>query len=88
MKKKTIQLQGNPTIFIESTIHSREWISIATSTWLLHELLTSNDEEVKKMAENYDWAFVPVLNVDGYAYTHSHVGHVLFHGNPIFIFFP
>lgn len=85
-KKKKFQLQGNPTIFIESTIHSREWVTVATATYLLNELLTSNDEEVKKMAENYDWVFVPVLNVDGYAYTHSHVGHVTIHRNPILIF--
>lgn len=65
--------QGNPTIFIESNIHAREWASVATSTYILNELLTSSDPQIKEMAENYDWVFVPVVNVDGYEYTHTSV---------------
>lgn len=65
--------QGNPTIFIESTIHAREWITVATATYILNELLTSSDPAIKDLADNYDWVFVPVTNVDGYAYTHSTV---------------
>lgn len=61
------------TIFIESTIHAREWITAATITFIMNELLTSTDPEVKAMAENYDWIFVPVFNVDGYQYTHTTV---------------
>ncbi|XP_052872398.1 zinc carboxypeptidase-like [Anopheles cruzii] len=62
---------GNPAIFIEGTIHAREWISAATVTWVLNELLTSEDPTVRDIAENYDWHIVPVANPDGYAYTHS-----------------
>ncbi|XP_075152272.1 zinc carboxypeptidase-like [Haematobia irritans] len=62
---------GNPGIFIESNIHAREWITSATATWLINELLTSEDEEVRQLAENYDWYIVPVLNVDGFVYTHE-----------------
>ncbi|XP_055294946.1 zinc carboxypeptidase-like [Sitodiplosis mosellana] len=61
----------NPTIFIESTIHAREWITVATATYVLNELLTSNDPEVREMATKYDWVFVPVANPDGYVYSHS-----------------
>nr|ABA29649.1 carboxypeptidase A [Mayetiola destructor] len=63
---------NNPTIFIESTIHGREWITAATATYLLNELLTSTEPEVIELAQNFDWVFVPVFNVDGYAYTHHH----------------
>jgi len=62
---------GNPTIFIESTIHAREWITVATATYVLNELLTSNDTDIVNLAQNFDWVIVPVLNVDGYAYTHT-----------------
>lgn len=31
----------NPTIFIEGGIHAREWISPAVTTYILHQLLTS-----------------------------------------------
>lgn len=67
-------LQKNPTIFIESTIHAREWITVATATYLLNELLTSNDPEIREMSNNYDWVFVPVVNIDGYVYSHTKVG--------------
>lgn len=67
--------QKNPTIFIESTIHAREWITVATATYLLNELLTSNDPENRYLADNYDWVIVPVVNVDGYVYTHTRVSH-------------
>lgn len=68
-----ISLQKNPIIFIESTIHAREWITVATATYILNELLTSNDPEVREMATKYDWVFIPVVNVDGYVYSHSSV---------------
>ncbi|XP_037958089.1 zinc carboxypeptidase-like [Teleopsis dalmanni] len=62
---------GNPGIFIESNIHAREWITSATATWFINELLTSTKAEVRQLAENYDWYIVPVLNVDGFVYTHE-----------------
>lgn len=64
--------QGNPTIFIESTIHAREWITVATSCYILNELLTSNDTSIQHLVNNYDFMIVPVVNVDGYVYTHTH----------------
>lgn len=64
---------GNPGVFIESNIHAREWITSATATWFVNELLTSEKEEVRNLAENYDWYIVPVLNVDGFVYTHEKV---------------
>ncbi|XP_068143617.1 zinc carboxypeptidase-like [Drosophila tropicalis] len=62
---------GKPAIFIESTIHAREWITVATATWFINELLTSDNSQVRELAENYDWYIVPVLNVDGFVYTHT-----------------
>ncbi|XP_055847946.1 zinc carboxypeptidase A 1-like [Episyrphus balteatus] len=58
---------GNKGIFIEGGIHAREWISPATVTYLINELLTNN--RTKDMAENYDWYIFPHVNPDGYAYT-------------------
>lgn len=66
-------MKGNPTIFIESTIHAREWITAATTTYFLNALVTSNDTEIRKLANNYDWVIVPVTNTDGYEYTHTRV---------------
>lgn len=62
---------GNPGIFLESNIHAREWVTSASSTWIIYQLLTSTDVGVRDIAENIDWYFVPVTNPDGYVYTHT-----------------
>lgn len=64
-------LKGNPTIFIESNIHAREWITSSTATWFINELLTSTDPVIMDLAQNIDWYIIPVLNVDGFHYTHT-----------------
>lgn len=60
-------------IFIESNIHAREWITSAACTYLIFELLFSRDCEVRRMANRLDWWIVPVLNVDGFVYSHEKV---------------
>uniref|UniRef100_A0AAG5DJS0 Zinc carboxypeptidase A 1 n=1 Tax=Anopheles atroparvus TaxID=41427 RepID=A0AAG5DJS0_ANOAO len=62
---------GNKAVVVEGLIHSREWISGATVTWVLNQLLTSTDPKVRNIAENFDWYFFPVTNPDGYEYTHT-----------------
>lgn len=57
------------SIFFEGTIHAREWISAATTTWMLNELLTSIDSEVQELARTFEWHILPVVNPDGYSYT-------------------
>lgn len=63
--------EGKKSIFFESTIHANEWITTATSTWIINELLTSTNDEIRELFERYEWYFLPVLNVDGYAFTWS-----------------
>lgn len=63
--------KANTTIFIESNIHSREWITSATSTWIINQLLHSVDPEVRFVAENFQWYIFPCVNPDGYVYTHT-----------------
>lgn len=64
---------GNPAVIIESNIHAREWITSATATWLLNELLTSTDPAVRDLSQNLDWYIIPIFNVDGFAYSHTTV---------------
>ena len=62
-------IQNNRAVFIEANIHAREWISSATATYVLNELLFSDNPEVRDIALNVDWYILPVFNADGYEYT-------------------
>jgi len=61
----------NRGVWIDSLIHAREWISGATVTYILNQLLTSTDPSVRQIAESHDWYIVPVLNPDGYEFSHT-----------------
>lgn len=65
--------QNKSAVFIEGGIHAREWISPATVTYLLNEFLTSDNQDIRKLAESYDWYIFPVVNPDGYVFTHTNV---------------
>ncbi|XP_037959652.1 zinc carboxypeptidase A 1 [Teleopsis dalmanni] len=60
-----------PGIFIEAGIHAREWIAPASATYIINQLLTSSDSNLKNIALNYDWYIFPHANPDGYVYTHQ-----------------
>ncbi|GAB0100028.1 zinc carboxypeptidase-like [Sergentomyia squamirostris] len=63
---------GNPGVFIESNTHAREWITSATATYVLNELLTSTNPDIQRIAENYDWYIFPNVNPDGFRFSHTH----------------
>ncbi|KAL7734652.1 hypothetical protein ACLKA6_010952 [Drosophila palustris] len=63
--------KGNKAVFIESNIHAREWITSATITYFIDELLVPRNPGVRDIAQNVDWYIIPVLNVDGFVYSHE-----------------
>lgn len=56
---------------IEANIHAREWISGSAATYLLNELLRSNDPDIQFLAQNVDWHILPISNPDGYEYSRT-----------------
>ncbi|XP_026333349.1 zinc carboxypeptidase-like [Hyposmocoma kahamanoa] len=70
---KGIKINYNPNNnyigMLEGTLHAREWISPAVVTWIIKEFLTSNDPEIRALAENFEWHIFPVVNPDGYEYS-------------------
>ncbi|KAK0081614.1 hypothetical protein PV325_011858 [Microctonus aethiopoides] len=63
--------ENNPKVFIEGNIHAREWITSATVTFIINELLTSENPDVRKLAEKNDWYIFPIVNPDGFVYSHN-----------------
>lgn len=64
--------KGNPIIFVDAGIHSREWVAPAMALYLISRLVT--DTAARKSGaelDGVDWYILPVVNPDGYEYTRS-----------------
>uniref|UniRef100_A0A1B0DLT4 Peptidase M14 domain-containing protein n=1 Tax=Phlebotomus papatasi TaxID=29031 RepID=A0A1B0DLT4_PHLPP len=74
-KKRLVERKYlKPVILIEAGSHGREWIAPAVAMWILNTLaqgIGKNDPQ-SEIYRSVDWLVVPVLNPDGYEYTHTH----------------
>lgn len=61
---------NNKAIWIDGGIHAREWISPATATYIINELVEDWDD-LPEYIQNIDWYILPVTNPDGYEYSHE-----------------
>lgn len=68
----TGQRETKSVILIDGGIHAREWISISTAIYCIFQL-TENFSHYKSLLKNLDFVIVPVVNADGYEYTHTNV---------------
>ncbi|KAF4524148.1 hypothetical protein B566_EDAN012153 [Ephemera danica] len=59
---------SRPAIWIDGGIHAREWISPASVTYIIQQLV-ENYEDQGAIAEDIDYYILPVVNPDGYEYT-------------------
>ncbi|XP_013171477.1 PREDICTED: carboxypeptidase B-like [Papilio xuthus] len=57
-------------IIIEAGINPRQWITIPSSLNIIHRLKDSNNT---RLLNDFEWIFIPVLNPDGYEYTHTNL---------------
>jgi len=60
-------------LFIQCSIHAREWISAPTCAWQLKQLLEGygSDADATYVLNTFSVLIVPVVNPDGYAFTWS-----------------
>ncbi|XP_026884594.2 carboxypeptidase A4 [Electrophorus electricus] len=64
-----------PAIWVDAGIHSREWVSSASTVWMANKMATDYgvDSSVTSLLDQMDVYLMIVNNPDGYVYTHTNV---------------
>ncbi|XP_001599161.2 carboxypeptidase B-like [Nasonia vitripennis] len=60
---------SKPSLFIDAGIHAREWIAPSSAVYAIKQLVENATNH--HIFDNIDIYVVPVLNPDGYSYTHK-----------------
>ncbi|XP_062990698.1 carboxypeptidase A1-like [Elgaria multicarinata webbii] len=62
-----------PAIWIDTGIHSREWVTQASGVWFAKKIVDSygKDPSLTSILDNFDIFLEIITNPDGFAYTHS-----------------
>jgi len=65
-----------PALWFDGGLHAREWITVATVTYVADALLRGygKDSDATSLLDTYDVIICPILNVDGYDYTWAEDG--------------
>ncbi|CAB3376148.1 Hypothetical predicted protein [Cloeon dipterum] len=61
---------AKPAIWIDGGTHAREWISPAVATYIMKQLVEYSKTN-QLIVNSFDWYIMPVLNPDGYEYSHT-----------------
>lgn len=69
-----IDARNNTLMILDGGIHAREWISPAFCMYVIQMLVEYRTEHLD-MLKNTDWLIVPLVNPDGYEYTHTTVSY-------------
>ncbi|CAG9572012.1 unnamed protein product [Danaus chrysippus] len=57
-----------PIVIIEAGVNPREWVTIPTALNIANKLIEGNQT---RLVQTLEWIIVPVLNPDGYEFTHN-----------------
>lgn len=62
-----------PIVFLECGIHAREWIAPSACLYIIDQLATQYDKDdgIRQLLSRYEWRIHPIVNPDGYEYTHN-----------------
>jgi len=74
LKKPSKPKKHPKAIVIHGGQHAREWIGPAVVSYIAKELILGygNSKKITRLVDQFEFTIVPVLNVDGYAYTWEH----------------
>lgn len=61
---------GNAVVFLDAGIHAREWIAPATAMYAIQQLVEHASEN-QDVLGNLTWVIMPVVNPDGYEFSHE-----------------
>ena len=63
---------ARPVVLVDGGIHAREWIAPAMALYIIYQLVENNAQN-SDITDAVDWYILPVLNPDGYEYSHTNV---------------
>lgn len=58
------------TVLIDANINGREWVTGATATWIINELIT-NTTTYLDVLQQIDIHIIPMVNPDAYEISHT-----------------
>ncbi|XP_055687457.1 carboxypeptidase B-like [Lutzomyia longipalpis] len=64
---------NRPIIYIDATIHAREWIAPMVAVYIIHELAEHTTDHLSVL-DNVVWIIQPLVNPDGYEFTYAEDG--------------
>jgi murein tripeptide amidase MpaA len=67
-----------PVILVDGGIHAREWVAPAMALYIINQLVEKNAAN-SALTDAVDWYILPVLNPDGYEYSHTNVSEIYSH---------
>ncbi|XP_053616169.1 carboxypeptidase B-like [Plodia interpunctella] len=65
---RTSVAENKPTVVLEAASIPREWITVSSAMYVVDMLL---EDEQYSLLDEFDWIVIPVLNPDGYEFTHT-----------------
>jgi carboxypeptidase A2 len=58
---------------MDAMMHAREWVTTPVTLYSIHRLVEDLVDEDRDLLHNIDWIILPIVNPDGYEYSHTTV---------------